>query len=68
MEDQAKALALKALAISTLSLEIERDCWMVVHEYCHGFMPTEYDIRDINEELYLRVLEIAKSKHSAGLN
>jgi hypothetical protein len=33
---------------------------MIVHEYKHGVMPTEYDIREIDEELYLEVLRIAK--------
>tara|TARA_Y100001968_G_C18684720_1_gene404072 strand:+ start:249 stop:455 length:207 start_codon:yes stop_codon:yes gene_type:complete len=40
--------------------EIERYCWMVVHEYCHGVMPSEYDIREINEDLYLALLKIVK--------
>ena len=41
--------------------EIERYCWMVVHEYRHGVMPVEYDIRDIDEDLYIDVLSCAKS-------
>ena len=40
--------------------DVERKCWTVVHEHHHGAMPTEYDIREINEELYLRVLEATK--------
>ena len=40
--------------------ELEQTCWMVVHEYRHGVMPTEYDIREIDEELYLEVLRTAK--------
>jgi len=40
--------------------DIERTCWMVVHEYHHGLMPFEYDVREIDEELYLEVLRIAK--------
>lgn len=35
----------------------ERLCWTVVHEYHHGAMPTEYDIREVDEALYLAVLE-----------
>ena len=36
--------------------DVERQCWTVVHELHHGAMPTEYDIREIDEELYLAVL------------
>ena len=37
--------------------EVEKFCWMVVHEHKHGMLPSEYDIREIDESLYLRVLE-----------
>tara|TARA_Y100001968_G_scaffold288434_1_gene290691 strand:+ start:4026 stop:4232 length:207 start_codon:yes stop_codon:yes gene_type:complete len=37
--------------------EIERSCWFVVHEHLHGVMPSEYDIREVDEELYLAVLK-----------
>tara|TARA_Y100000991_G_scaffold173950_1_gene135807 strand:+ start:408 stop:608 length:201 start_codon:yes stop_codon:yes gene_type:complete len=40
--------------------ELERSCWMVVHEHHHGVKPTEYDIREIDEDLYLAVLEKAR--------
>ena len=51
----------KAIEISKNSRqEIERNCWMVVHEYLHGVMPSEYDIREIDEELYLEVLRMAR--------
>ena len=33
---------------------------MIVHEHKHGVMPTEYDIREIDEELYLDVLKKAR--------
>ena len=36
--------------------DLERMCWTVVHEHHHGSMPTEYDIREIDEDLYLAVL------------
>ena len=56
-------LALKAIQMKgNKSHEIERCCWMVVHEYRHGVMPVEYDIRDIDETLYINVLNYAKSK------
>ena len=41
--------------------ELERSCWMVVHEHHHGEKPSEYDIREIDEELYLAVLNAARS-------
>ena len=34
----------------------ERNCWMVVHRHVHGFLPVEYDIREIPEHLFLAVL------------
>ena len=40
--------------------EIDRTCWMVVHEYHHGVMPSEYDIREIDEDLYLAILKRVK--------
>ena len=56
-----KELSKKAIDLSGKSKkELERTCWMIVHEYKHGAMPTEYDIREIDEELYLEVLRIAK--------
>ena len=54
-------LSKKAIDLSGKSKkELERACWMIVHEYKHGVMPTEYDIREIDEDLYLEVLRIAK--------
>ena len=41
--------------------ELERSCWMVVHQHHHGVKPSEYDIREIDEELYLEVLNAARS-------
>ena len=41
--------------------EIEKFCWMAVHEHKHGVLPSEYDIRDIDEELYLQLLQEFKS-------
>ena len=37
--------------------EIEKFCWMAVHEYKHGVLPSEYDIREIDENLYLQLLQ-----------
>ena len=59
-----KKLANKALVLASANPnEIEKCCWMVVHEYRHGVMPVEYDIRDIDEELFLAVLACAKTKY-----
>ena len=43
--------------------EIEKFCWMAVHEYKHGVLPSEYDIREIDEELYLQLLQNLKSNN-----
>ena len=61
MESLIQKLSKQAIDFSGKSKnELERTCWMIVHEYKHGAMPTEYDIREIDEELYLEVLRIAK--------
>jgi len=36
--------------------DAERNCWLAVHRHVHGVLPSEYDIRDVPEELYLAVL------------
>ena len=45
---------------ATAGGELERSCWMVLHEHIHGVKPSEYDIREIDEDLYLSVLEAAR--------
>ena len=61
MEQLIQKLAKKAIELSGKSKkELERTSWMIVHEHKHGAMPTEYDIREIDEELYLEVLSTAK--------
>ena len=42
--------------------ELEKFCWMAVHEHKHGVLPSEYDIREIDEDLYLQLLQEFKSK------
>ena len=62
-----ESLVQKSLALSsTAGGELERSCWMVVHEHHHGVKPTEYDIREIDEDLYLGVLNAAKQAHPAA--
>ena len=61
MDSFINILSKKAIDLSGKSKnELERTCWMIVHEHKHGVMPTEYDIREIDEELYLEVLRTAK--------
>ena len=45
----------------TTPSDLERMCWTVVHEHHHGAMPSEYDIREVDEDLYLAVLTQARS-------
>lgn len=40
--------------------DLERNCWLVVHRHIHGVLPSEYDIREVPEQLYLDVLEARK--------
>ena len=61
MEQLIQKLSREAIDLSGKSKqELERTCWMIVHEHKHGVMPTEYDIREIDEELYLEVLKTAR--------
>ena len=62
-----ETLVEQGLALSaTAGGELERCCWMVVHEHHHGVKPSEYDIREIDEDLYLAVLQAAKQAKSAA--
>ena len=64
-KELVQRLGQKAIELSdSHSNELERSCWMVVHEYLHGVMPVEYDIREIDEDLYLNVLEYTRSNLS----
>ena len=57
-----KSLSIKVKEYPRFSNEeIEKFCWMAVHEHKHGVLPSEYDIREIDEELYLHLLEEFKS-------
>ena len=42
--------------------EIDKFCWMAAHEHKHGILPSEYDIREIDEDLYLLLLREFNSK------
>ena len=61
------ALIQKSLSLSaSAGGELERCCWMVVHEHHHGVRPTEYDIREIDEDLYLEVLNGSRAAVGSG--
>ena len=63
-ESLIKSLLLKVKEYPRFSMEeIEKFCWMVVHEHKHGVLPSEYDIREIDEGLYLELLKAFKSKN-----
>ena len=69
MPDQqlVESLVRQGLALATRAGgELERSCWMVVHEHHHGVKPTEYDIREIDEDLYMSVLTAAKQSQQGG--
>ena len=57
-ESLIKKLAIKVKGYPRFSkAEIEKFCWMAVHEHKHGVLPSEYDIREIDEDLYLQLLQ-----------
>ena len=41
--------------------QIDKFCWMAAHEHKHGVLPSEYDIREIDEDLFLKLLNEFKS-------
>ena len=58
-----KSLSLKVKEYPRFSNEeIEKFCWMAVHEHKHGMLPSEYDVREIDESLYLILLKKFKVK------
>ena len=61
-ESLIKSLSVKVKEYPRFSIgEIEKFCWMAVHEHKHGVLPSEYDIREIDEDLYLQLLIECKS-------
>tara|TARA_B100000401_G_scaffold163517_1_gene109231 strand:- start:389 stop:595 length:207 start_codon:yes stop_codon:yes gene_type:complete len=62
-ESLIRALSVKVKGYPRFSEgDLERFCWMAVHEHKHGVLPSEYDIREIDEDLYLQLLQEFKSK------
>ncbi|MEY2643628.1 MAG: hypothetical protein RLZZ611_277 [Cyanobacteriota bacterium] len=54
-------LAEESFSFDGTGRDPERNCWLVVHRHVHGVLPSEYDIRDVPEELYLAVLAQRRS-------
>lgn len=50
------SLAAQSRDFDSTGRDPERNCWLVVHRHVHGVLPSEYDIREVPEELYLAVL------------
>ncbi|MFN9644740.1 MAG: hypothetical protein ACK6BG_06395 [Cyanobacteriota bacterium] len=46
--------------------DAERNCWLAVHRHVHGVLPSEYDIREVPEDLYLAVLAHRKNSQGQG--
>ncbi|MEB3321951.1 MAG: hypothetical protein VKI81_03920 [Synechococcaceae cyanobacterium] len=62
-EDLVRRLARESLEFEATGADAERNCWMAVHRHVHGVLPSEYDIREVPEDLYLAVL--AERRRSA---
>ena len=61
-ESLIKSLCIKVKEYPRFSLsDLEKFCWMAAHEHKHGVLPSEYDIREIDEQLYLKLLQVFKS-------
>lgn len=52
-----ESLAAESFEFDSTHADPQRNCWLVVHRHIHGALPSEYDIRDIPESLYLAVLQ-----------
>ncbi|PWL23056.1 MAG: hypothetical protein DCO99_03475 [Synechococcus sp. XM-24] len=62
-------LAQESFAFDGTARDPERNCWLVVHRHQHGCLPSEYDIRPIDEDLYLSVIagrKLLEPDRSAG--
>ena len=55
-----RRLAEAAREFDATASDPERNCWMAVHRHVHGVLPSEYDIREVPEELYLAVLALRR--------
>jgi hypothetical protein len=55
-DELVSRLAEESRLFDATATDPERNCWLVVHRHAHGVLPSEYDIRDVPEDLYLAVL------------
>ena len=60
-QELLKQLASEVAQLESNQADLERNCWMVVHHHRHGMFPSEYDIREIDEDLYLALLAHCRS-------
>lgn len=60
-----RELAEASRAFDATGADPERNCWMSVHRHVHGVLPSEYDIREVPEELYLAVLTCRRQLDTA---
>ena len=58
--DLIQSLAEASREFDTTGSDPERNCWMAVHRHVHGVLPSEYDIREVPEDLYLAVLQVRR--------
>ncbi len=56
-----QGLAQESFTFDGTARDPERNCWLVVHRHQHGCLPSEYDIREVDEALYLEVLEARRA-------
>jgi len=61
-----EALAAASRRFDASGPDPERNCWLAVHEHIHGVLPSEYDIREVPEDLYLAVLAWRRENERAG--
>ncbi|MCP9849371.1 hypothetical protein [Cyanobium sp. Morenito 9A2] len=52
----------EARQLEASSRDLERNAWMVAHRHVHGVLPSEYDIREVPEDLFLAVLEWSRCR------
>lgn len=64
--DLLTRLVEESYAFDSTSADPERNCWLVVHRHVHGVLPSEYDIREIDEALYLAVLDQRRRSEEPG--
>lgn len=62
MDPLIERLAGESCEFDSTARDPERNCWMVVHRHVHGVLPSEYDIREVPEDLYLAVLAARRGR------